>query len=149
MNSMPLTSNMTTAQLHQHLIPLDQPIPIDSPTTKWRRIHGPFAHVLVTSKASISKDVVASSTSTLSDGYLTLQFIRSDSSTRMNLAKTFTKLSDGKHFDYDFVHWMPVRAFRLVPEDTEGNIMVDGEKVPYGNTHCFSCDFPVSSFFSP
>ncbi len=50
----------------------------------------------------------------------------------MNLAKTFTKLSDGKHFDYDFVQWMPIRAFRIVPEDTNGNMMVDGEKVPYG-----------------
>lgn len=88
---------------------------------------------MITSKASISKDVVASSTSTLSDGYLTLQFIRSDGSTRMNLAKTFTKLSDGKHFDYDFVQWMPIRAFRIVPEDPQGNIMVDGEKVAYGN----------------
>ena len=144
MNSMPLTSNMSTAQLHQHLIPLDQRIPIDSPTTKWRRIHGPFAHVLVTSKASISKDIVASSTSTLSDGYLTLQFIRSDDSTRMNLAKTFAKLSEGKHFDYDFVQWMPVRAFRLVPQDAEGNIMVDGEKVAFGNTHNLSCDLLVS-----
>ena len=115
------------------MLSINESIPVDSPTTKWRRINGPFAHVLITSKASISKDVVASSTSTLSDGYLTLQFIRFDDSTRMNLAKTFTKLSDGTHFDYDFVQWMRISAFRIVPEDTNGNMMVDGEKVPYGN----------------
>lgn len=92
---------------------------------------------MITSKASISKDVVATATSTLSDGYLTLQFIRSDGATRMNLAKTFTKLADGKHFDYDFVQWMPIRAFRIVPEDPQGNIMVDGEKVAYGNEQKF------------
>ncbi len=132
-NPTPIKPDTSIAQLHQYLLPLNQPIPIDSQTTKWRRINGPFAHVLITSKASISKDVVASSTSTLSDGYLTLQFIRSDGSTRMNLAKTFTKLSNGKHFDYDFVQWMPIRAFRIVPDDTNGNLMVDGEKVPYGN----------------
>ncbi len=128
-----ITPGITTAQLHQHLLPLNEPIPIDSTTTKWRRISGPFAHVLITSKCSISKDVVASSESTLSDGYLTLQYIRADGSTRMNLAKTFTKLSNGKHFNYDFVEWMRIRAFRLVPDDTSGNMMVDGEKVPYGN----------------
>lgn len=50
----------------------------------------------------------------------------------MNLVKTFTKLADGKHFDYDFVEWMRVRAFRIVPDEPNGNIMVDGEKVPYG-----------------
>jgi sphingosine kinase len=127
-----MAPNSTTAQLHHHLLPLNEPIPIDSTTSKWRRIEGPFAHVLVTSKASISKDVVASSESTLSDGYLTLQFIRSTGSTRLNLAKTFTKLPTGTHFDYDFVEWMPVRAFRIVPTDTNGNMMVDGEKVTYG-----------------
>jgi hypothetical protein len=137
-NPTSITPDISVSQLHQHLLPLNEPIPMDSSTTKWRRINGPFAHVLITSKASISKDVVASSTSTLSDGYLTLQFIRSDGSTRMNLAKTFTKLSDGKHFDYDFVQWMPIRAFRIVPDDTNGNMMVDGEKVPYGNKKCFS-----------
>jgi len=52
----------------------------------------------------------------------------------MNLAKAFTKLEDGQHFNYDFVEWMPVRAFRIVPTETEGNIMIDGEKVPYGKT---------------
>jgi len=50
----------------------------------------------------------------------------------MDLAKAFASLSDGKHFNYDFVKWMPVRAFRIVPDGTEGNMMVDGEKVPYG-----------------
>jgi diacylglycerol kinase family enzyme len=132
-NSSQITPNTSIAQLHQHLLPLNESLPTNSTTTKWHRINGPFAHVLITSKGSISRDVVASSASTLSDGYLTLQFIRSDGSTRMNLAKTFTKLSDGKHFDYDFVEWMRIRAFRIVPDDTNGNIMVDGEKVPYGN----------------
>lgn len=112
---------------------MNEPIPVDSNTdSPWRRITGPFAHVLVTSKKSISRDVIAASHSTLADGYLTLQFIRAGPSIRANLAKTFTKLSDGKHFDYDFVEWMPVRAFRIVPSDSHGNLMVDGEKVPFG-----------------
>ncbi|CAF3529440.1 unnamed protein product [Adineta steineri] len=131
-NTNHITPTTTTAQLHHHLLPMNESIPTDSNTTKWLRINGPFAHVLITSKASISKDIVASSQSTLSDGYLTLQFIRSNGSTRTNLAKTFTKLSEGNHFDFNFVEWMRIRAFRLVPNDDHGNIMVDGEKVAYG-----------------
>ncbi|CAF0732393.1 unnamed protein product [Adineta ricciae] len=127
-----ISTHATTTDFHRDLLPLNEVIPTDSTTTKWRRINGPFAHVLITSKALISKDVVASAVSTLSDGYLTLQFIRSDGPTRKNLAKTFTKISDGSHFDYNFVEWMRIRAFRLVPNDTNGNLMVDGEKVAYG-----------------
>ncbi len=129
-----ITSDTTTAQLHRHLLPLNEPIPIDPTTSKWRRIDGPFSYVLITSKPAISKDVLSTPQSTLADGYLTLQFIRICNSTRMNLAKAFTKLDDGQHFNYDFVEWMPVRAFRIVPTETEGNIMIDGEKVPYGKT---------------
>ncbi|CAF1131889.1 unnamed protein product [Rotaria sordida] len=131
-NTNQITPNTTIAQLHRHLLPLNESIPTDSTVTKWRRINGPFAHVLITSKASISKDTIASTKSTLSDGYLTLQYIRADSSIRMNLAKTFTTMSDGKYLDYDFVEWMPIRAFRIVPSDTSGNMMIDGEKVSYG-----------------
>lgn len=128
----PSVNSQSIDQLHQHLLPLNEPISVDTTTSKWRRIQGPFAHVLITSKASISKDVIASSRSTLADGFLTLQFIRIDNSVRSNLMKVFTKLSDGKHFDYDFVEWMPIQAFRIVPTETNGNLMVDGEKVPYG-----------------
>ncbi|CAF3036400.1 unnamed protein product [Rotaria sp. Silwood2] len=131
-NANQITPNTTTAQIHQHLLPLNEPIPTDSTTTKWRRINGPFIHVLVTSKAAMAKDTLASPKSTLSDGYLTLQYIRADDSIRMNLAKTFSTMSDGKHLDYDFVEWMPIRAFRIVPNDSSGNMMIDGEKVAYG-----------------
>ena len=114
-------------------MPINEPIPLNpTENSPWHRIEGPFTHVLITSKQCISKDVIAASHSTLSDGYFTLQFIRADNSSRMNLAKTFTKLSNGKHFDYDFVQWMPIRAFRIVPRDTQGNMMVDGEKVAFG-----------------
>ena len=137
-----------TTELHQHLLPLKEPIPLDSSgASPWRRIEGPFAHVLITSKQCISKDVIASPKSTLSDGHLTLQFIRSDDATRLKLAKTFTKLSDGKHFDYDFVQWMPIRAFRIVPDGTEGNMMVDGEKVPFGKDQHRSCSDQKSLTF--
>ncbi|CAF4953905.1 unnamed protein product [Rotaria sp. Silwood1] len=127
-----ITSDTTTARLHQHLLSLNEPIPIDSATSKWRRIDGPFAHVLITSKAAISKDSISTPQSTLADGYLTLQFMRIDGSIRLHLAKAFTKLSDGKHLNYDFVECMPIRAFRIVPSETNGNMMIDGEKVPYG-----------------
>ena len=118
----------TTAQLYQHLSPLNEPISIDPSVSKWRRIEGPFTHVLITSKSAISRDVVSAPQSTLADGYFTLQFIRANGSTRMNLFKTFTNLSDGKHFEYDFVEKLFVRAFRIVPTGTEGNLMIDGEK---------------------
>ncbi|UJR22366.1 hypothetical protein I4U23_025428 [Adineta vaga] len=127
-----ITANTTTSQLHRHLLPLNEPIPIDPSTSKWRRIDGPFAYVLITSKSALSKDTISTPQSTLADGYLTLQFVRTRDASRINLAKTLTSLSDGKHFDYDFVEWMPIRAFRIVPTETSGNIMIDGEKVPYG-----------------
>ncbi|CAF3675084.1 unnamed protein product [Rotaria sp. Silwood1] len=131
-NTNQITPNTTTAQLHRHLLPLNEPISTDSTTTKWRRINGPFIHVLVTSKAAMSKETIAAPKSTLSDGYLTLQYIRADDSIRMNLVKTLTTMSDGKHLDLDFVEWMPIRAFRIVPNDKNGNILIDGEKVAYG-----------------
>jgi hypothetical protein len=127
-----ISPDRTIAQLHKHLYPMNEPIPIDHTISKWRRIDGPFAHVLITSKAALSKDTVTTPQSTLTDGYLTLQFIRAHNATRVNLAKTFTNLSDGKHFDYEFLQWMPIRAFRIVPSETNGNIMIDGEKVAYG-----------------
>ncbi|CAF3580099.1 unnamed protein product [Adineta steineri] len=127
-----ITSDTTTAQLHHHLLPLNEPISVDPATSKWRRIEGPFSYVLITSKSALSQDTVSTPQSTLADGYLTLQFIRIRGSTRLNLAKTLLSLSDGKHFEYDFVEWMPVRAFRIVPAATDGNLMIDGEKVPYG-----------------
>jgi diacylglycerol kinase family enzyme len=88
--------------------------------------------VLFTLKPAISRDVLSTPQSTLADGYLTLQFIRIAGGTRMNLAKAFLNLSDGSHLNYDFVECLKVRAFRIVPDGTEGNIMIDGEKVPYG-----------------
>ncbi|CAF5131326.1 unnamed protein product, partial [Rotaria sp. Silwood1] len=69
---------------------------------------------------------------TLADTYLTLQFSRIGGPTRLPLAKAFTKLSDGKHLNYDFVECMPICAFRIVLSETNGNMMIDGEKVPYG-----------------
>ncbi len=131
-NTAQINQIRTTAQLHQHLLPLNEPISIDPSVSKWRRIDGPFTHVLITSKPALSRDTLSTPQSTLADGYLTLQFIRSEGLTRMDLLKTFLSLSDGTHFDYDFVQQLSVRAFRIVPAGTEGNIMVDGEKVPYG-----------------
>lgn len=128
----PIAPNTSTAQLYQHLIPLNEPISIDPSTSQWRRIDGPFAHVLITSKPALSRDVLSTPNSTLADGYLTLQFMRGNNASRMKLAKTFTSLSDGTHLDFDFVEHMAIRAFRIVPDGTEGNIMVDGEKVPFG-----------------
>ena len=58
--------------------------------------------------------------------------MHSEGTSRTDLLKMFLNLDDGKHLNYDFVHQLKVRAFRIVPEGTEGNIMVDGEKVPYG-----------------
>ncbi len=80
----------------------------------------------------MSKETLSTPQSTLADGYLTIQFVRSEGITRTDLLKMFLNLSDGKHLDYDFVQQLTVRAFRIVPEGTEGNLMIDGEKVPYG-----------------
>lgn len=145
----PTTASTTTAQLYQHLIPINEPISIDPSSSKWRRIDGPFAHVLITSKSALSRDVLSTPQSTLADGYLTLQFIRSAGLSRVNLAKTFLSLSDGTHLDYDFVEHIPIRAFRIVPEGTEGNLMVDGEKVPYGKSKAKVCRRSISFFLGP
>ncbi|CAF3743052.1 unnamed protein product [Rotaria sp. Silwood1] len=83
----------------------------------------------ITSKQLFAK----SAKSTLADTYLTLHFSRIGGPTRLPLAKAFTKLSDGKHLNYDFVECMPIRAFRIVLSETNGNMTIDGEKVPYGS----------------
>ena len=141
----PMPAETTIAHIHRHLLPLDEPIPIGTANCQWRRLEGPFTHVLITSKSAIAKETISTPQSTLTDGYLTLQFIRSSDTVRMHLAKAFTSLSDGTHFNYDFVEWMRIRAFRIVPSETSGNIMIDGEKVPYGkresrsNTPSLNC----------
>ena len=45
---------------------------------------------------------------------------------------------------------MRVRAFRIVPNETEGNMMIDGEKVPYGNDRSsfISITIYIYSYFS-
>lgn len=73
--------------------------------------------------------------------------MRADGSSRMNLLKTFTNLSDGKHVEYDFVETISICAFRLVPEGTSGNMMIDGEKVPHGKLKLFNLILILLLFF--
>jgi hypothetical protein len=42
---------------------------------------------------------------------------------------------------------MRVRAFRIVPNETDGNMMVDGEKVPYGNKKLIDLSHRYLCFF--
>lgn len=116
-------------EIHRHLSPLDKPLANEH---LWRRIEGPFSYVLITSKSALSKDTLITPDSTLTDGFLTLQFIRTADANRFNLLKMFLSLEDGSHLRYDFVKLIRIRAFRIVPTKSDGNLMVDGEKVQYG-----------------
>ncbi|KAL5017876.1 hypothetical protein ScPMuIL_003598 [Solemya velum] len=103
---------------------LNEPLP-DS----WVVLEGEFVTVCAVYQTHLGDDLLASPQSRINDGVIHLMVVRKGIS-KNNLLKLFLEFENGSHVDSPYVELVPVLAFRIEPESSKGNIMVDGEQVP-------------------
>lgn len=106
--------------------PLDQPVPDD-----WIIIEENFVLFLVMYMPLLAKDFMAWPDAKLDEGEMLLIFVKEGIS-RFQLLQLLFKAENGGHLDHPLVEYVRIKAFRLEPLVPEGNIMIDGEHVPYG-----------------
>lgn len=111
-----------------HLPSLMSPLP-----AHWVREEGEFVMVHVSYQSYIGEDFLFAPRSELSDGVMWMLVIRAGV-TRSQLLSFLLNSSNGAHADVntDFIKMIPVSAFRIVPEGSDGYLTVDGELVEYG-----------------
>ena len=105
------------------LPPLDQPVPDD-----WVVIKDKFVMFCALYQTHLGSDLLTVPSARLADGVIHLMFVREGVS-RASLLRILTSFSSGAHIDLPDVEMVPVLAFRLEPEKSEGHIMVDGEQM--------------------
>ncbi|XP_046352905.2 sphingosine kinase 2-like [Haliotis rufescens] len=105
------------------LPPLDQPVPED-----WVVIEDGFVSVSALYQTHLGSDMLAAPHAHLSDGFMYLMFIR-DGIPRNTLLNLFLSFGEGGHVDSPHVEIVKVLAFRFEPSSSNGNIMVDGERI--------------------
>jgi sphingosine kinase len=110
----------------KYLMPFDKPVPDD-----WLTIEENFILLLVAQMPLIATDFMCWPDCELNNGELLLIYIKEGCS-KVNLLKILTSTENGEYLQNPYVEYVRIKAFRLEPLDTNGNIMVDGEKVPYG-----------------
>lgn len=108
------------------LPPLDIEVPSD-----WITIEDNFISIIATYQTHLGPELMIAPSATMTDGLIYLLMIRAPL-TRMQSINLFTEFEDGSHVKNPLVELIPVTAFRLTPFLSEGNLVVDGEKVPYG-----------------
>lgn len=87
-----------------------------------------------TYQSHLGEDVHFAPSAKLNDGVIWLFLLHAGIS-RSQLLSFLLNLSSGTHLDNDYVEMIPVKAFRLIPDDETNNvgvITVDGEKIEYG-----------------
>lgn len=108
------------------LPPSDQPVP-----SEWVTIEGSFVTIVAAYQTHLGDDTMIAPTATFSDGLIYLLIVRTPV-TRMQLLNIVGQLETGAHVRNRAVELVAVKAFRLEPLESEGNLVVDGEKVKYG-----------------
>lgn len=135
------TSSQDTSQhSFKYLPPIDQPLT----GSNWLSIEENFVLLIVTYKPLIAPDFMATPDSRLADGHMHLIFIK-EGITRPQLLALFQKTENGTHLASPLVEYVRLKAFRLEPKPfdvnterahsnyhSEGIMMIDGERVPYG-----------------
>lgn len=106
--------------------PLDSDVPAD-----WVVIDGPFATIAATYQTHIGPDMMVAPSAMMDDGIIYLLIVRQPI-TRLQSLNLMKQLEDGSHVRNPIADLIPVTAFRLVPEQPKGNIVVDGELIDYG-----------------
>lgn len=103
---------------------LDQPVP-DS----WITITSSFVLVYAAYQKYLNSTLKFAPDSKLDDETIYLLYIKDDVSVWQVIQFLLT-LEDGLHMKLPFVHFLPVSAFRLVPESGDDIITIDGELIP-------------------
>lgn len=112
---------------------LTAPVPND-----WTIETGEFIMVHAAYQTHIASDCFFAPLSQLSDGIIWLLVIRAGAS-RQELFKFLIGLSSGTHIpatQNQFIEMIPVTAFRIEPNGSQGHFTVDGELIEYGPIQC-------------
>ncbi|KAK1135772.1 hypothetical protein K0M31_000346 [Melipona bicolor] len=99
--------------------------------SSWTQIEGEFIMVHAAYQSHLGQDYFFAPRAKLADGIIWLMIVKAGI-TRANLLQFLLGLSNGSHVTRSGVDMIPVKAFRIEPEGTNGYITVDGEKVDYG-----------------
>ncbi|XP_075978581.1 sphingosine kinase 1-like [Anticarsia gemmatalis] len=99
----------------------------------WVHEEGEFVMVHVSYQPYIGEDFLFAPRSQLSDGVIWMLIIKAGIS-RSQLLSFLLGVGQGAHVDMtnEFIKMVPVSAFRIVPEGSNGYLTVDGELVEYG-----------------
>ena len=108
------------------LAPLDQPVPAD-----WVTLEGEFVNVAAIYLTHLAKDMIAMPESRLNDGTIYLSVTKAPIS-RMKLIQMFNAMQDGKYNASAESQIIKVKAFRFEPEEKDGIMTCDGERIAYG-----------------
>lgn len=109
------------------LPPLNKPLPSE----KWVTMKGKFTSIYSSTIPFIATDFCFAPESKLDDGIIWLMIIRAPV-TKLQLTQMLLSTSDGTHVNHPWVQFIPVKAFRLIPEITDGNnsyVTIDGEQL--------------------
>lgn len=100
---------------------------------QWVHEQGEFVMVHISYQSYIGEDVLFAPRSQISDGVMWMLIVKAGVS-RSQLLSVLVNFSQGIHAEInnEYVKMVPVSAFRIVPEGSEGNLTVDGELVEYG-----------------
>lgn len=101
-------------------------------SNSWTQIEGEFVMVHAAYQSHLGQDYFFAPRAKLADGVIWLMIIKAGI-TRANLLQFLLGLNNGTHVTRSGVDMIPVKAFRIEPEEgASGYITVDGEKVDYG-----------------
>ncbi|XP_076750008.1 sphingosine kinase 2 [Xylocopa sonorina] len=101
-------------------------------SSSWTQIQGEFVMVHAAYQSHLGQDYLFAPRAKLADGIIWLMIVKAGI-TRANLLQFLLGLSNGSHLTRSGIDMIPVKAFRIEPEEgTNGYITVDGEKVDYG-----------------
>ncbi|KPI97225.1 PREDICTED: sphingosine kinase 1-like [Papilio xuthus] len=99
----------------------------------WVHEEGEFVMVHVSYQAYIGEDLLFAPRSQLSDGVMWMLIIKAGIP-RSQILSFLLGMGQGTHSDVntEYIKMIPVSAFRIVPEGSDGYLTVDGELVEYG-----------------
>lgn len=123
-------AEFNTRAPQSNIPPLDQPLP-----EEWHSEEGEFVMVQAAYTTHLAADCLFAPDSKLNDGIIYLVIIRAGI-TRSQLMQFLLNMSSGTHLSEaptTHIQVIPVTAFRIEPQDEEGIITVDGERVGYGS----------------
>lgn len=116
-----------------YLRPFNEPVPND-----WLIMEENYILFLIMNLPILTPDFTATTQAKSDDACMHMIFIKSGIS-KYEIIKLFSDTESGNHMDSPYVEYVKIKAFRLEPLPLEagspvtGNLMIDGEKIPYGN----------------